>query len=92
MHQSSEVAVEEVHESHTDTRAVREHLFGSHGGLDASQWALVRVQRIQNRPLRAAYQLERQHLLRERGEESLNERLLTHACDHRQHYSAMSVD
>eukprot|EP00439_Symbiodinium_sp_Y106_P066044 s407_g10.t1 len=43
---------------------VHETFFGE-GGLDAQEWAVVAIQRVQNYPLREAYHFERQQMLRE---------------------------
>ncbi|CAK9059144.1 Protein mono-ADP-ribosyltransferase TIPARP (ADP-ribosyltransferase diphtheria toxin-like 14) (ARTD14) (TCDD-inducible poly [ADP-ribose] polymerase) [Durusdinium trenchii] len=77
IHQEEEVIIAEVEAEHAEAELVRKNFFGE-GGLDSQQWGIVSIQRVQNQPLREAYCIEKQLMLRERGDEQLNEQLLLH--------------
>ncbi|CAE7556516.1 HET-E1 [Symbiodinium microadriaticum] len=64
LHQDGEVLLADVPAEHLEATLVHETFFRE-GGLDAQEWAVVAIQRVQNYPLREAYHFERQQMLRE---------------------------
>ncbi|CAE7464022.1 HET-E1 [Symbiodinium natans] len=64
LHQDDEVLLADVPTEHAEAALVRSAFFGE-GGLDAQEWAVVAVRRVQNYPLREAFHFERQQMLRE---------------------------
>lgn len=77
VHQEQEVVMADVEGEHAEAELVRGIFFGE-GGLNSQQWGIVSIRRVQNQPLREAYCIEKQLMLRERGEDQVNEQLLLH--------------
>ncbi|CAJ1353986.1 unnamed protein product [Effrenium voratum] len=77
VHQDEQVILADVDPGHVEASLVKSMFFGE-GGLDGQEWGIVGVKRVQNQPLREAFHVEKQLMLRERGEEHLNEQLLVH--------------
>lgn len=77
--QSEDAVSIKVPPGHADGLLVAGRVLGWDAGLlDPQCYAIVDIQRVQHRTLRQRYELEREDMVRERGSECLNERLLFH--------------